>query len=230
MLDFDPFEADWEHRVALGEGSSYVVREPHRGYYSRGYLPHIDLPLTHFITFRLHDSFPENLHDEWREELAVLDEKERRREEYRRMESYVDAGYGSCALRDPAIADIVEGQLLYHHEERYRLLAWTIMPNHVHLLATLFEGVSLPKVVQSWKARSAKRANEILGEQGPFWYRDYYDRYIRDEVHLDNCLRYIDHNPVRAKLCSSREEWQFGSARRATQIEGFSPSATRRSQ
>jgi REP element-mobilizing transposase RayT len=230
MLEFDPYEPYWDRRVALGESPSNVVREPHRGYYTRGYLPHVDLPLTHFITFRLHDSFPKKLLEEWREELANLDENERRREQYRRTESYVNADHGDCLLRNRNIAGIVEHQLQFHNEVRYRLRAWTIMPNHVHLLATIFDGASLPKVVQSWKARSARKANAILGRRGSFWYRDYYDRYIRDEAHLSNCVRYIDQNPVKAGLCGTPEDWPFGSARHRPLTESTAPSATRRSQ
>ena len=217
-----------DRRVALGERpfdpyepwTPSGVRESHRGYSDRrGYLPHLDLPLTQFVTFRLHDSFPAPLLDRWRQDLAVLDEDERRREGYRRTEAYVDAGHGACWLRRPEIAGIVEEALRFNDGVRYDLIAWTLMPNHVHLLARIREGHPLPKTVQTWKARSARRANEILGRSGPFWYRDYYDRYIRDEAHLANCLRYIDMNPVKAGLCSTPAEWPWGSARLGRELQ-----------
>ena len=243
-----PYDEEWERRVTLGEEpfdpyapfASKAVRESHKGPYDRGYLPHIDLPLTQFITFRLHDSFAQRLLDQWREELDAMDEEERRREGYRRTEAAVDAGHGACWLRRVEIARIVEDGLRYHDGVRYDLMAWTLMPNHVHLLARIREGYPLPKTVQSWKARSARRANEILGRSGPFWYRDDDDRYIRDEAHLANCLRYIDMNPVKAGLYATPEGWARGSAKlgsscvdgppsRTRQDSQETPSATRRS-
>lgn len=237
LPEFDPYEPHWDRRVLLGEppfvpyspSETRMVCEPHKGRYDRGYLPHIDLPLVQFVTFRLHDSFPRHLLDLWKTELDSMDENERRRETYRRTESFVDAGHGSCWLRKTEIALVVEGRLHYRDGELYDLLAWTLMPNHVHALVRLYDGSSLPKVIQSWKARSALRANELLGRKGRFWYRDYFDRYIRDEVHFDNCLRYIDMNPVKAGLCREASDWRWGSARFGKTVS-FTPSATRRSQ
>jgi putative DNA methylase len=52
----------------------------------------------------------------------------------RRIEEYLDAGHGACWLRRPEIAALVEGALRYFDGQRYRLLAWCVMPNHVHTL------------------------------------------------------------------------------------------------
>ncbi len=218
---FDPF-------ALLDSSPQAVAREPRRGYYSRGYLPHIDIHAYQFITFRLNDSFPKALIQKLSAELSDLSESERRRETYRQTEAIVDSGHGNCWLRRPEVANIVEAQLLFHAEERYDLAAWTIMPNHVHLLARFREGYPLPKVVQSWKARSARRANVVLGRSGSFWYRDFFDRYIRDEEHFWNCLNYIDANPVKAGLCREPSQWQWGSARLQLDRNAL-PSATRRS-
>ncbi len=231
------YETHWDRRAALGESSfdpyegskPTEVREPRKGFCTRGYLPHVDLALTQFITFRLHDSFPASRLERWRAELGAMDEEERRRETYRRTEAYVDSGRGACCLQNPEVARIVEDQIRYHDGVRYDLQAWTLMPNHVHLLATIWEGFLLPKVVQSWKARSARQVNERLGRKGPFWGRDYYDRYVRDASHLANCLRYIDMDPVKAGLCTEPSQWAWGSARFAAGT-GEAPSATRRSQ
>ena len=48
----------------------------------------------------------------------------------RRIESYLDQGYGSCYLRDKRVAKMMEETLFYHADERYRLTAWVVMPNH----------------------------------------------------------------------------------------------------
>jgi REP element-mobilizing transposase RayT len=65
----------------------------------------------------------------------------------RRIEEYLDAGHGACWLHRADIAALVEGALLHFDQQRYRLLAWCIMPNHVHALIETMEGFPLPDVL-----------------------------------------------------------------------------------
>jgi len=96
--------------------------------------------------------------------------------------------------------------------ERYRLLAWCVMPNHVHAVAEMLPGFALAHVVHSWKSYMAKEANKMLHREGPFWQREYYDRYIRDDRHLERAIAYIEQNPVKAGLVAQAKEWAFSSA------------------
>ena len=41
---------------------------------------------------------------------------------------------------------------------------------------------------------------------------DYFDRYVRDPVHYERTILYIENNPVKDKLCRTLREWPFGSA------------------
>ncbi len=182
-------------------------------WYSRDYLPHFDRPgLIQGITFRLHDSMPAVVLERWAQEIQTLEPKQMDAERQKRIAAYLDAGHGACWLRDARIAEIVEDTFLHFDRERYHLLAWVIMPNHVHILAEMCEGWLLETVVKSWKTWTAKRANELLGRTGTFWSRDFYDRYIRDPEHFSNAKRYIEQNPVKARLCSVAEDWRWGSA------------------
>lgn len=124
----------------------------------------------------------------------------------------MDAGYGQCYLRDPRIGQLVENALLYFDGDRYRLLAWVIMPNHVHALIETILGFPLDKIIQSWKSFTAHKANDLLGRSGQFWFPDYFDRYIRNERHFYNAVRYIHENPVKAGLVSRAVDWPFSSA------------------
>ena len=187
----------------------------HLGWYSRDYLPHFDRPgLIQGITFRLADSMPAEVIAQWRDELAHLPEGEQKAEFQRRIADYLDAGHGECLLRDPRIARIVEDSLLHFDGERYRLLAWVVMPNHVHALAEMHATHTLAEVVHSWKSFTAHEANKLLGRKGEFWQREYHDRYIRDGEHLEFARNYIERNPVKAGLCAKAEDWQWSSARR----------------
>ncbi len=187
----------------------------HRDWYSRDYLPHFDQPgLIQAITFRLADALPAEKLQRWALELAHETELAREVEKKRRMEAWIDAGHGACWLREPAIAQSVEDALLHFDSVRYRLLAWSIMPNHVHALIETREGWPLGSIVQSWKIFTAKEINAHLGRTGMVWQREYHDRYIRDAEHLANVTRYIEQNPVKAGLCSEARQWRWGSASR----------------
>src|SRR5262249_8435918 len=96
---------------------------------------------------------------------------------------------------------------------RYRLIAWVIMPNHVHVLIESFAGIPLVQVVQSWKSCTANQANRILRRTGPFWQPDYFDRAIRDERHFLRAIQYIHETPVKAGLAAVPEDYPYSSAK-----------------
>jgi len=101
--------------------------------------------------------------------------------------------------------------------DRYRVIAWCVMPNHVHVLIEPRHPIA--KIVQGWKSFTARWAlarNEELKlgipDSRQLWMRDYWDRYIRDERHLVNVIDYFHNNPVKAGLCRQPEEWRWSSA------------------
>ena len=151
--------------------------------------------------------------------LRINNEVKRRKE----IETYLDAGHGSCSLRDKRVAQLVEETLLHFDGQRYRLLAWVIMPNHVHVLIETFSNNSLVEVVHSWKSFTAKKANAILKRGGAFWQPEYFDRAIRDEQHWAKAIQYIHNNPVKAGLVRRAEEWPYSSASRAQKNAGETP-------
>jgi REP element-mobilizing transposase RayT len=209
-----------------------------RGWHERGYLPHCDKPgLTQFITFRLWDSMPVSRRGEWEHLLTIAersnaprtangtrsiaspDEKARMqarqnaaREQRIKLEDYLDRGLGDCFLRDPQIAALMENALRFHHGSRFDLLAWVVMPNHVHALIRVGY-TPLSDIIQNWKSIVAVKANKLLGRTGDFWQLDYWDTFMRDEAQTRKAIRYIENNPVKAKLCRAPEEWPFSSAR-----------------
>ena len=186
-----------------------------RNWHSRGYLPHFDgTEVTQSITFRLADSLPRAVLENWQREMdnLKLPELAYRIEIQKRIDRYLDNGAGSCSLQNPQIAEMVESAFFYFDRERYQLLAWVIMPNHAHLLLSLRAEQSLSEIMQSLKSYTAHKANKALCRKGKFWFEDYYDRYIRDSNHYLAVVRYIENNPVKARLCNSPEEWRYGSA------------------
>ena len=108
---------------------------------------------------------------------------------------------------------MVERAMLHHDGNRYRLAAWVVMPNHVHLLATPRDGHTLSGIMHSLKSYTAHQANKLLRREGTFWMEEYFDRYVRDARHFRNTIAYIENNPVKAGLCRRPPDWPFSSAR-----------------
>src|SRR6266436_9344672 len=121
-------------------------------------------------------------------------------------------GSEACSLRDPVIATMVQDALQYFDGERYKLFAWTIMPNHVHALVEQIVGFPLGDIVHAWKSFTAKKANKQLARTGVFWEPDYFDRYIRDRAHFEAAVHYIHENPVKAGLVARADDWRWSSA------------------
>ena len=198
--------------IPPGSSSGLCPRPDEPKWHSRGYLPHFEggeVPQS--ITFRLQDSLPAELRAEWARELENLPETEQRRERRKRIEAALDSGYGACHLARPEVARLMVETLGRFDNERYRLHAWCVMPNHVHVLVTPLADHTLTSIVHSWKSYTANRANQVLGRRGPFWMQEYFDRAIRDEDHFTAAVEYIEHNPVGAGLCRTPGDWAWSS-------------------
>ena len=187
--------------------------EPSLGWHSRGYLPHFDGgELAQFITFRLHDSLPRDVVIRWKEELKLQPSEAAQSLMRKRVEVYLDQCHGECYLRNHDVAQTVQHALLFHDQVKYRLSAWVIMPNHVHLLCTPLVGATLAGIMHSIKSFTSSEANKMLGRKGRFWQKEYFDRYIRNARQFVKTLTYIENNPVKANLCDKPEDWPFSSA------------------
>jgi len=189
----------------------------HKGWYTTRKLPHFDAPHTlQFVTFRLADALPQAVLRELSSEIRRLPEDQQAWKRRKAIEYWLDQGLGSCALRHYSLAEILRQSLSFYDGARYQLLSWCIMPNHVHVV--LEPTYSLPRIVQGWKSYSARWAvmnGEAIGgplPTGRFWMRGYWDRYIRDQQHLDAALHYVHQNPVKAGLCQRPEDWRWSSA------------------
>jgi len=192
------------------------MAEPPYRWHSRGYLPHFNQAgIKQHVTVHLADSLPETALRRMELEINHLPSEQQKTARRVRLERLLDAGYGSCILRQPECARVVELALLFGDGTRYRLLAWVVMPNHVHLLLEEMHGWPVGKVMQSWKRHTTRELRGLVGgrRSGPIWQRDSWDRFIRDADHLAATRRYIEENPAKAGLCNQARDWPFGSAR-----------------
>jgi REP element-mobilizing transposase RayT len=202
-------------------GKQNAIQEngvPSAVWHSRGYLPHFESSeVVQHVTFHLADSLPQTVLLRLEAELKSHPTAKRDFERRRRVEAWMDAGHGSCILRKPALASMAQESLLSFDTQRYRLLAWVVMPNHVHVLFQPIGGWTVAKIVASWKKLTARKICDRRPESGekpaaPVWRREYWDRYIRDQSHLQQAIECIHLNPVKAGLAAKAESWRWSSA------------------
>jgi REP element-mobilizing transposase RayT len=86
------------------------------------------------------------------------------------------------------------------------------MPDHAHWLLQLGEAKTLPKAVESLKARSARDANQALARTGPLWSRAYHDHGVRTEQDVRPLARYVIANPIRAGLAQRAGDYPYWNA------------------
>ncbi len=171
-----------------------------------------DLPHWHqdgklqFVTFRLADSLPSKVIATLRAEIEQFKLRHpqpwsrQTQKEYWNLvgpqeERLLDNGHGSCLLRSEEARLIVADAILYKDGVDYIVLAFVIMPNHVHLLIQPLENKETGKILHSIKRFSAHAINKRLGRTGKLWQSESFDRLVRSPAHLDNCLDYIKANP-----------------------------------
>ncbi|MFK7773825.1 MAG: transposase [Saprospiraceae bacterium] len=134
-----------------------------------------------------------------------------------------DNPYGECHLKNETIAQIVKDKLHEYDNQLYRLIAYCIMPNHVHVLfatsiqleneteflpdGTPKNYIQLDKIMKLIKGGSSVAANRVLGRKGTFWQKDSYDHFVRNEKEYNNIVFYILNNPVKARLVNDRADW-----------------------
>jgi putative transposase len=99
-------------------------------------------------------------------------------------------------------------------KNRYNLslLAYCLMPNHVHFIAIPEKEVSLAKTFNTCHMRYSQHFNRKSQVVGHLWQGRFYSCAL-DEKHLYAAIRYVETNPVRAKLVKNPEDWNWSSAK-----------------
>ncbi len=187
------------------------------------YLPHwTKAGATYAVRFRLADSVPQNVLRQWKEEkkeIALQAAKENRtltKNEQRRLhelssekiEQYLQVGYGACHLKHDNVAEIVAMSLRKHHEDHYRLYAWCIMPNHVHVVLEPLGKWQLQNILETWKGVSARKINRLLKRTGTLWQQECFDHLIRNDWDFHHAIEYTWKNPEEAGLKNWKWRWK----------------------
>lgn len=209
-------------------------------------LPHIaPIGATFFVTFRLHDSLPRPVVESLRERMNRAIEqlkkdkppdyqekiKNQRKLFFKHYDQQLDRKpYGECYLRKPAVAKIVADKLHELDGDKYDLITYCIMSNHVHVLFDTSKQLVdennffLPEVPEDYtqlhqimkliKGATAYAANRLLGRKGAFWQKDSYDHYVRNEKEFWNIVYYILRNPVKAGMVAEWKDFPYSYLKR----------------
>lgn len=92
------------------------------------------------------------------------------------------------------------------------MLAWVLMPDHVHWLIQLGENDGLSVVINRLKSASGRWCNRELKRRGALWERGYHDHALRTEENLRGVARYLAANPLRAGLVRHLDDYSFWNA------------------
>lgn len=197
-----------------------------RTYYRR-HLPHYQVGgAVYHVVFRLAGSLPDSAivrlqAERKREEERIAglgDARQRsdaqRDHQERYFDRFEDILHGSSTgprwLEDPRIADLVAEAIRFKDGSTHTVVAYCVMPNHVHLLLSV-AGNQLPlhRILQSLKRYTSRHANLLLGRTGAFWQHESYDHVVRSDEELVQTVAYILGNPVKAGLVSTAAEWRW---------------------
>jgi len=116
--------------------------------------------------------------------------------------------------------DITFNSILLHNNKKYKLYAFVIMPDHVHLLLQPLEKTnntfySLAEILHSIKSYSANQINKMLKNTGKMpvppkvWLDEKYDRIIRDNNEFQEKMNYTINNPAKAKLVEAAKDYKW---------------------
>jgi REP element-mobilizing transposase RayT len=132
-------------------------------------------------------------------------------------------------LQDERQAEIVRDAFLHFADERYKLLAFVVMPSHHHWLflpdeAWAIEAVQAAKrqsgklkspreiISHSIQSYTATMCNRVRGTTGIYWQHETFDHWARDEAEALRIIKYIEMNPVKAGLVDTPEAYRWSSA------------------
>ena len=113
----------------------------------------------------------------------------------------------------------------YRREGRYQIHAFVGMPEHVHLLLTPANDVTIEHAVQLIKGGYSHALGSILGRKREIWQRGFTDHRIRDCQDFTHHQNYIHRNPVERKLVLDPSEYRYCSAFPGFKLDRWPPGA-----
>ena len=229
-----------------------MANQNYKTYYRRN-LPHYQpLGYSYFVTFRLAESLPisviKKLKEERERELEEISNikglKNKSEKYYKSQENYFTKFDGLLDknksgpdwLKNEKVAEIVKEAIHNKDEIEYDLIAYTIMPNHVHIAFTPIvdrdssrslkdnlnnisandinvvqqkKNYLVTEILRKLKGSTSRECNKFLNRTGSFWQHESYDHLIRNSKELMKIVNYILNNPKKANLINNGKVWKW---------------------
>ncbi len=99
----------------------------------------------------------------------------------------------------------------YCNKNKVDILAYCLMTNHIHLIAVPNTEDGLHRVLRPLHTRYSQKVNREHGWKGHLWQGRYFSSPL-DEVYMWAAMRYVERNPVRARIVRSAENYKWSSA------------------
>lgn len=200
-------------------------------------LPHLQFNGgEYFVTFRLFGSIPAKIiyeiksyrkrfQNQLNNDIDGILRNKIERKIFLKYESSLDQGIaGPHWLKQKYIAKIIENSIHYRNQKEYDLYAYCVMSNHVHIVFRHFAGdkeignknitkpnesedFPITEILANLKKYTARNCNKVLKRSGSFWQAENFDRLIRNDEELENCIHYTLNNPVKANLVANWWQW-----------------------
>lgn len=100
----------------------------------------------------------------------------------------------------------------YGNKHGIEILAYCLMGNHVHILGVPDKDTSLAKGIGGTNLMYTQYINRKYNRSGRLWQNRFFSAIVEEEPYLWAVMRYIEQNPVRAKIVKRAEEYQWSSA------------------
>jgi putative transposase len=94
-------------------------------------------------------------------------------------------------------------------ERKFELHDFVVMPDHVHLLLSVDEGMTIERAMQFVKGRFSFRLKKEFGYSGEVWQRGFSEVQVIGSKSFETHRRYVAENPVKAGLASSVDQFPF---------------------
>lgn len=120
-------------------------------------------------------------------------------------------------------------RLMAEESERFGVtfLAWCLMPNHVHLIAIPKKENSLARAIGEAHRRYTNMKNQSDGVRG-YLFQGRFGSCVMDQQHLLAAGRYVERNPVVAKIVAAPTDYQWSSCRYHCNVVNTDPLVSER--
>ena len=110
---------------------------------------------------------------------------------------------GDATLIQEQNADkLLESAMFYEHEGKWYIWLLLLMPDHIHMIATMDLSRGIQKILSSWKGYQKR----TLGIE---WQPDFFEHRLRTEQEFLEKALYIRMNPVRKGLAENPADWPY---------------------